>query len=137
KDAAMRLVIARNVEREIDSLEGANHRPFALVCRALDDALDEIHGGSAYKASYEFIRRSLVQLHRCRDLLQDSFLEHGDPVAESECLGLIVGDVAHRRAELSVEARQLDSRLDSQLGVEVGQRLVEEESERLANDGAA
>ena len=39
--------------------------------------------------------------------------------------------------QLLVQARDLDAHLHAQVGVEVGQRLVEEEHLRMAHDGAA
>ena len=48
-----------------------------------------------------------------------------------------MGDVDHGRAKLLVQPRQLDPHLHAQLRVEVGQRLVEQEHLRVADDGAA
>ena len=52
-------------------------------------------------------------------------------------LDLVVGDVDDRRAEALVEAGDLGARLDAQLGVEVGERLVHQEDGRLADDRPA
>ena len=52
-------------------------------------------------------------------------------------LDLVVGDVDHRRAQLLVQPRQLDAHVHAQRGVQVGQRLVEQEDLGLAHDGAA
>ena len=63
--------------------------------------------------------------------------QHHDPVGQRHRLDLVVGDVDHRRAEPAVQLVDLDPHLHAQLGVEVGERLVEEEDPRLAHDGAA
>ena len=51
-------------------------------------------------------------------------------------LGLIVRHVNGGGPEPSLELRELRAHLDAELGVEVGERLVEEEHRRLANDRA-
>jgi hypothetical protein len=48
-----------------------------------------------------------------------------------------VRDVDHGSLQVVVELDQLGAHLDAELGVEVGQRLVEEENLGLADDGAA
>ena len=118
EDAPARLT-AGDVEREIDTLEGAHPRSPARRFRALYHTFDEIHRRTADEAADELVGWALIELHRRRDLLQHAFLEHGDSVAEGEGFGLIVGDVNHRRAKLPVQARELDACLDAQLSVEI------------------
>jgi len=48
-----------------------------------------------------------------------------------------VGDVDGGGLEALVEALELDAHLHAQLGVEVGERLVEEEDWRVPHDGPA
>ena len=48
-----------------------------------------------------------------------------------------MGDVDHGAAELAVKLDQLGAHAGAQLGVEVGERLVEEEGCRVADQGAA
>ena len=48
-----------------------------------------------------------------------------------------MGDVDHRRAEPPVQRGDLAAHLHPELGVEVGQRLVEQERLRLLDDRAA
>ena len=47
-----------------------------------------------------------------------------------------MGDVQHGQAQLQVEPLQLDPHVLAQAGVEVGQRLVEQQQRRMAHDGA-
>ncbi|MDF2808962.1 MAG: hypothetical protein K0S43_3908 [Cellulosimicrobium sp.] len=82
------------------------------------------------------VDRLLVEPARARDLLQHAAAQHGDAVAERHGLGLVVRDVDGRRAEAPLEARDLGAGLPAQLGVEVRQRLVEEERLRVAHDRA-
>ncbi len=46
-------------------------------------------------------------------------------------------DVDHGVAQIAVEFCDLDTHLNAQFGIEVGERLVEEEDTRVAHDGAA
>ena len=64
-------------------------------------------------------------------------LQDHDLVGHGHRLDLVVGDVDHGRAEPAVQGDQLAAHLDPELGVEVGQRLVEQERLGLLDDGAA
>ena len=57
--------------------------------------------------------------------------------AERHRLDLVVGDVDHRRLQPRVQRRELGAGRDAQLGIEVRQRLVEQEGGRVAHDRAA
>jgi hypothetical protein len=96
----------------------------------------EVHGGRADEARHEQVDGRVVELHRGTDLLEHAGSHHGHAVAERHRLGLVVGHVDHRRAELLLQARDLGAHLNAQLGVEVRQRLVHEERRRVAHDGA-
>jgi hypothetical protein len=52
-------------------------------------------------------------------------LHHGYPVREGQGLRLVVGDVDRGDAELGLEALEEGPGGEAQLGVEVGQRLVD------------
>ena len=87
----------------------------------------EVHRRRADEPGDEEVDRLLVELARRRDLLEDALAQHADPVAEGHGLGLVVGDVDRRDAEPALQARDLGAHLPAQLGVEVRQRLVEQE----------
>ena len=93
--------------------------------------------GRADEARDEQVARVVVELERRADLLDDAALQHDDLVGQRHRLDLVVGDVDHGRVELVVQPRELDPHLHAQGGVEVGQRLVEQEHLGLAHDGAA
>jgi hypothetical protein len=103
--------------------------PAAAGCHAAVDAAHELRD--------EDVGRPLVQLQRRADLLDDAAVEHRDAVAHGHRLDLVVGDVDHRRAEFAVQLGQLDAHLHAQAGVQIRQRLIEQEHRRLAHDGAA
>ena len=73
---------------------------------------------------------------RRADLHDLALAEHGHAVGDGHRLLLVVGDVDRRHAEGGVQALELDAGLEAKLGVEVGERLVEQEEPRLADDGA-
>ena len=64
-------------------------------------------------------------------------VHHDQALAERHRLDLVVRDEQRRDAELAVQLLDLQPRLRAQLGVEVRQRLVEQEHLRLAHDRAA
>ena len=97
----------------------------------------EIHGRRADEAGDELVGRLVVELERLAHLLHQAVLHHHDAVAERHGLDLVVGDVDRGGAEPQVQLLELDPHLHAQLGVEVGQRLVEQEHARVAHDGAA
>ena len=98
---------------------------------------EEVHLGRAEEPGHEQVGGVVVEVERRADLLDDAAVQHHDPVAEGHGLDLVVGHVDHRRAQLLVELGELDAHLHAQGGVEVGERLVEEEHLGLAHDGAA
>ena len=70
-------------------------------------------------------------------LLDQAVLQQHDAVGQRHRLDLVVGDVDHGLAELLVQTLDLAAHLVAQLGVEVGERLVEQEQAGVAHDRAA
>ena len=97
----------------------------------------EVHRGRADEAGDEHAGRAVVDVHRRADLLGDAGIHDDQPVGQGHRLDLVVGDVERGDAELALQALDLEPHLHPQLGVEVGERLVEQEDRRLAHDGAA
>ena len=64
-------------------------------------------------------------------------VHHDDLVGHGHGLDLVVGDVDRRGLQALVQFLDLGAHLHAQLGIEVGQRLVEQEHLRIAHDGAA
>ena len=62
-------------------------------------------------------------------------VEHHDPVGQRHGLGLVVGDVDHGGVEPVAQPGDLEAHAHPQGGVEVGERLVEQEDLRVADDG--
>jgi hypothetical protein len=100
-------------------------------------ASGKIHGRRADEAGDELVGGLIVQLERLPHLLHHAVLHDDDPVAQRHGLDLIVGDVNGGGAETQMQFLQLDAHLHPQLGIEVRQRLVEQEHAGVAHDGAA
>ena len=76
----------------------------------------------------------LVELAWTAHLLQRALAQQRHLVAERHGFGLVVGDVNRGRAHPPLQAQDL-AHLAPQLGVEVGQRFVEQECAGVAHDG--
>ena len=109
----------------------------ALHPAAVHRERGEVHRRTADETGHEPVLRVVVELLRRADLEQVAGVHHRDPAAHRHRLDLVVGDVHERRAHPLMEARDLRPRLDAELRVEVGQRLVHEEDLRLADDRPA
>ncbi len=70
------------------------------------------------------------------DWIRAAAVEEHDLVGDGQCLALVVRDEHRRDAEALDERADPDPGLLAQLGVEVGERLVEEDHRRLVDEGA-
>ena len=80
--------------------------------------------------------RPLVHVERRADLLHLARIQDDDSVTHRHGFDLIVGHVDGRDLQAVLQLLDLGAHLHPQLGVEVGERLVEEEHRRVADDGA-
>ena len=78
----------------------------------------------------------VVDVERRCGLLDDAVLHHDDRVAHRHRFRLVVSDVDRRHAEFTMHLGEEAARLDAQLRVEVGQRLVHQEDARAAHHRA-
>ena len=93
--------------------------------------------GEPMKPATKRLAGCLVELERRAELLDVAGVQHDDAVGHGHGFDLVVGDVDHGGLELLVQFGDLEPHVDAQRGVEVGQRLVEQEGLGLAHDGAA
>ena len=84
----------------------------------------------------EQIRRALIDVARRSDLLHGAAMEHDDAVRQRHRLGLVVRDVDESDAGAPLQALELGAHALAQLGVEIGERLVEQQ-DRWLNDQRA
>ena len=79
----------------------------------------------------------VVELERRADLLDDAVVHDDDAVGHGHRLDLVVGDVDGGGLQPLVVLLDLRAHLHAELGVEVGERLVEEEDLGVAHHRAA
>ena len=89
--------------------------------------------GRADEARDEPVGRPVVELERHADLLDAAQTQDHDLVGHGHRLDLVVRDVDHGVAESGVQVGELDPHLHAKLGIEIGERLVEQEDPRLAH----
>ena len=104
-------------------------RPSSSV-RALDDI------ARADEAGDEFRARPVVDVLGRAGLLDPAAVHHRDEVGGGHRLRLVVGHVDRRVAVFVVQAAHLEAHLLAQIGVEIGQRLVEQQRLRLDDQRA-
>src|SRR5439155_13621463 len=94
----------------------------------------EVHRRRTDKICNEERRRPVIDVARARDLLDDAVVHHGNHVGHRHGLELVMRDVDRRRAEPVMQRAQfMDHRL-AHFGIECAERLVHQETFRLAND---
>jgi hypothetical protein len=76
-------------------------------------------------------------MSRIAHLLHLPRIHHHQQIGQRHGLELVVRDIDRGNPQRSLQLLDLDAHLPAQLGVEVGQRLVEQEHLRVAHDGAA
>ncbi len=79
----------------------------------------------------------VVEIERLALLLDDAFAHDDDMVGHGHRLDLVVGHVDRGRMQPVVQRADFLAHVDAQRRIEVGQRLVEQERLRMADDGAA
>ena len=97
----------------------------------------EGHGGRAHKARHEEVGGVVVEVLRGVDLLDEAPLHDHDATTHGHGLHLVVGDVDEGGAQPFVEAGDLGPHDPAELGVQIGQRLVQKEDLGASHDGAA
>ena len=98
--------------------------------------LDEVDRGVADKVGDEEVVRAGIDLQRRLILLQDAVVDQADLRGKGHGLHLVVCNIDKGRAGLDVQTLQLIAHLETQLGVEVAERLVHEQDGRLRSQGA-
>ncbi len=104
---------------------------------ALQRAAQHVHRRAAEETGHEQVGRPVVQRHRRVDLLDDAVLQHHDALAQGHRFDLVMRHVDHGGAQLAVQLRDLGTHAVAQLGIQVGQRLVQQEHRRLAHQRTA
>ena len=98
---------------------------------------NEVHRGRTHEAGHEHVGGPVVDGLRLVELLQASAVHHGDARGQRHGLDLVVGDVDGRFGDALVQLLDLDPHVDAELGVEVRERLVEQEQRGIAHQRPA
>src|SRR5262249_56736190 len=96
------------------------------VVEIRDDAVDQV--GVADEIDHEAAARVAVDLLAVALLHDASAVHHDDAVGQCQRLGLVVGDVDRGDAEALLQLLELDAHALAQLGVEIAQRLVQQQN---------
>ena len=98
---------------------------------------NEVHGGRAHEAGDEHVGRPVVDLSRLVELLDAALMHDRDARRQRHRFDLVVGHVDGGLADLLVQLLDLHAHLDAQLGIEIGQRFVEQEEQGIAHQRPA
>src|SRR5579883_2167503 len=118
-----------------DARRAKPRRSAAVFMRQLDG--DEVHRRIAEEARDEGGGGIAVDGQRLSDLHDLALVHDADAMAHRHRLDLVVGDIDGGRADLLLLADELVAGRDAQGGIEIGERLVEEEDLGVANDRPA
>ncbi|EWS65443.1 hypothetical protein Y695_01300 [Hydrogenophaga sp. T4] len=98
---------------------------------------EQVHGRGPDEAGHEGGGRAGVDLFGGAKLFHPAGVHHDHALRQRHGFDLVVGHEQRGDAEFAVQFLDLQPGLGAQLGVEVGQRFVEQEDLGLAHDGAA
>ena len=97
----------------------------------------EVHGRCADEVGHEHARRPFVDFERCAELFDHALVHDRDRVGHRHRFHLVVGHIDGGRVQPVVQCAQLLAHHFAKLGIERTERLVHQESERVAHDRAA
>ena len=103
----------------------------------VDPARDQIHGRGAHEAGHEKAGRRVVHVLWRAYLFDPPAVHQHDAVGQSHGFDLVMGDVDRGGAHAFAQLLDFGAHLHTQLGVQVGQRLVEQKHLGFPHDGAA
>ena len=79
----------------------------------------------------------LINLARGAELNENPFVHHADPIRHRHGLDLVVRHVEDRRAQLALDALELEAQFRTKLGIQRGERLVHQIDGGLAHQRPA
>ena len=105
-----------------------------LAIELSENGINKVHLRRTHEACNKEVYRICVEVLRRINLLNEAVLHNNDSVTHCHSFCLVMSNVDKCCTELLVELGDLSSHLSTELSVEVGKRLVEEEYLRLTND---
>ena len=113
---------------------GIDHHHAVGCVQVFDGAFDKVD--AAHKVGHKFTVGCFVNFAWCPTLNDPAIAHHSDFVRERQSLRLVVCDVNGGDAHLALDLFQLETHFFAQLGVQVGQRLVEQQEFGLHHQSA-
>lgn len=74
-----------------------------------------------------------IDIGRRRDLREPAVDQDRDAVGDRHRLAIVLGHVEHRRSAAAQQVRQLEPHLVAQLGVDIAQRIIQQQDIRIAD----
>jgi hypothetical protein len=102
-----------------------------------DPAAEKVHLRRSDEPGDKGALRPAVNVLRSIDLVNAALPHDHHPVAQRQGFHLIMGDIDDGTPQLLVDALQLQPHAGPEAGIEVAQRLVQQEEVRPAHDGPA
>ena len=99
--------------------------------------VEEVHRRAADEPGDERVRRLSVEPFRRVHLLNNALVHHDDAITECHRLRLVMRDVDGGDPDSLMQAQELRTHLDTQLGVEVRERLIHQKRLRSSNERTA
>ena len=106
------------------------------VVHDLQAARQEVHRRAADEFGDEAVHGGVIHVPRTADLLDPPGVHHGDPLAHHHGFQLIVGDVDRGGAQLLLQADEVALKRLAPAGVQVAQRLVQQQHLRITHHAA-
>ena len=110
------------------------HKAVAFL---LHNRLQEVHLRRTDETSHKLIAGIVVQILGRIHLLNDAVLHYHNPVPHGHGFRLVMGDIDKGGLKSLVKRGNLASHLRTQLGVQIGQRLIQQEYRRIPHHSAA
>ena len=122
--------------RKVDVMD-LDRNAFAHRLLTFDLRVEQVHAGRADEIADKGMARPLEQFLGRPGLDDAAFVHHHDLVGKGQRVGLVMGNVDHCMPELPVQSLQLRPKLPLHVGIDHGQRLVEQDGVDVLADHAA
>ena len=115
----------------------ACNRNACLAAVHLDNAVNKVHLRRSHEACNEEVAGIIIKVLRRVDLLNNAVLHYDDSGAQCHSLGLVMCYIDDRCAESLMELGDFGSHLNTELRVQVGERLVHQEYFRVTDNSTS
>ena len=96
--------------------------------------IQQVHGRTTDELRCEQCAGRFINLQRGANLFSDTFIHHDHPVCHCHSFNLVMCHIKGRYPQFALQLPDFEAHLDTQLGIEIGQRFVKQEHSRLPHD---